>query len=229
MVKQQTLPLKVPQEKSFSNFLIGSNQGLLEQLKALTATSAIYLWGERSSGCSHLLQASCNYWRQHDWYTLYLDLAQTDSLDILLSGALEGIQLLALDHVSAFIGNSVQEECLFHLFNRGVQSPFAMLWAAPAPPQLLNCQLADLQSRLSAAMIFQVQNLKDAEIKMLLQQYAKQRGFILEPTLIEFLLNHYPRDLNQLLPLLDQLDEMSLQTQRRLTVPLLKKLNNDRA
>lgn len=224
VMQQHVLPLTLPQEKTFAHFLVGANQSLLNALHTLTNQSALYLWGSSGSGCSHLLQATCLAYKKKDWHSLYVDLRHADSLLPLLSGALEGIQLLAIDHIDAWIGIKDKEEQLFNLFNRALQTPFAMVWAASVPPQSLVCALSDYQSRLCSLLVFQVHTLDDAALGQALQEHAKQRGFILKPKLAQYIIHHYPRDLNQLLKLLDQLDQLSLQTKKPLSIALLTHL-----
>lgn len=221
-MKQQILPLKLPQKKSFENFFGATNQAIIYALKFSTLNS-IFLWGNKKAGVSHLLQASCYHRQQQGEYVLYLDLNLKPDLNALLQGALEGIQLIAIDHLEAAMGKQTQEENLFHLFNHSIQASFALQWGAHIPPALLGCCLNDLTSRLKASLIFQVQELQDSEKKIALQTYAKERGFELPEEAAEFLLNHFPRDLNQLLLLLEKLDKASLQEHRRLTIPFLKK------
>lgn len=221
-MKQQTLAFKPPQEKIFDNFFTASNQALIHELQALTSSS-VYLWGRPQAGSSHLLQAACHHWQQQGWYTLYFNLKQSVDLDMLLAGALDGVQLLAIDHLDKAIGKKNVEEKLFHLFNRGLQTPFNMLWAARHPPKKLNCALADLQSRLASSMIFHVDSAQEADLKKALQYYAHARGLTLNEESAGFLLNRAPRHLNKLLTLLDKLDQMSLAEQRRLTIPFLRR------
>ena len=222
---QHILPLTLPQEKSFANFLVGANRALLTVLNNIKSDTALYLWGSRGSGCSHLLQASCLALKQKNYHVLYLDLQCTDSLTPLFAGALEGIALLALDHLDAWVGVKEREEQLFHLFNRALQQPFAILWSASIPPQNLACVLSDFKSRLCSLLIFHVQPLNDVDLHQALQQHAKQRGFQLKHEVAQFILNHYPRDLYQLLNLLDQLDEASLQRKKPLTISLIKQIS----
>jgi len=225
-VKQHTLPLTVPQQKNFANFLVGANRALVSALNSIKPETALYLWGNRGSGCSHLLQASCLAFQQKNHHVLYLDLHNTDCLAPLFAGALEGIQLLAVDHLEAWIGVKEQEEQLFHLFNYALQTPCALLWSAAIPPQKLACVLQDFKSRLCSLLIFHVQPLDDADLHQALQQHAKQRGFQLKRAVAQFMLNHYPRDLSELLTVLDRLDQASLQQKKPLTISLLKQLSN---
>ena len=92
------------------------------------------------------------------------------------------------------------------------------------PPQALACVLNDFKSRLCSLLVFHVQPLNDLALHQALQQHAKQRGFQLNHTVAQFMLNHYPRNLPQLLQLLDKLDEASLQSKKPLSIALLKSL-----
>jgi DnaA-homolog protein len=223
-VKQQVLPLSLPQEKNFANFLVGANRALITLLQEIKPDTALYLWGKHGSGCTHLLQASCVAFKKQNHHVLYLDLQDIDSLAFLFAGALDGVELLALDHVDAWVGCQAREEQLFHLFNRALQTPFAILWSAAVAPQNLPCVLNDFKSRLASLLIFHVQPLHDAELRRALQQHAKQRGFVLKQELAQFMLNHYPRNLSVLLDLLDKMDRASLQQKKPLTISLLKQL-----
>src|SRR3989338_4158453 len=122
-MKQQVLSLTLPQEKTFQNFFGAKNQAIIAALKSLTSNS-IYLWGKKGAGVTHLLQACCLYHQKQGYYVLYLDLAQKPNLDHLLQGALEGVQLIALDHLDSVAGKKTQEELLFNLYNRSLQTPF---------------------------------------------------------------------------------------------------------
>ena len=51
---------------------------------------------------------------------------------------------------------------------------------------------------------------------------ADARGIFLSDEVISFVLSRFSRDLSSLMQLLDQLDGYALQTQRAITVPLIK-------
>ena len=51
---------------------------------------------------------------------------------------------------------------------------------------------------------------------------AKARGLDLPEDTARFLLRRFPRDLESLCDLLDRLDQISLVTRRRLTIPFVK-------
>ncbi|MFN9707717.1 MAG: HdaA/DnaA family protein, partial [Burkholderiales bacterium] len=53
---------------------------------------------------------------------------------------------------------------------------------------------------------------------------AERRGLTLSEDVVSYLLTHFPRNLKQLMILLDRLDDFALIHKRALTVPLLKQM-----
>ena len=60
-----------------------------------------------------------------------------------------------------------------------------------------------------------------------MRQNADERGIFLSDEVMDFMLNRFSRDLGSLVQLLDQLDGYALQTQRAITIPLLKSMLED--
>ena len=67
----------------------------------------------------------------------------------------------------------------------------------------------------------------DLERRAVLRQNADERGIFLSDEVMDFMLNRFSRDLGNLVQLLDQLDGYALQTQRAITIPLLKSMLED--
>ena len=90
--------------------------------------------------------------------------------------------------------------------------------------------LALLGNRLSAeqaeqwGLIYQVHGLSDEEKIAALSQAAQARGLTLSPAVLPYLLSHFQRDMRSLSSMLDALDQYSLETQRPVTLPLLRDL-----
>ena len=83
---------------------------------------------------------------------------------------------------------------------------------------------ADLATRLAAGLVYQLHGLDDEEKSAALHRHAAARGLRLAPEVTAYLLRHARRDMPSLLALLDALDRYSLETQRAITVPLLREL-----
>ena len=91
---------------------------------------------------------------------------------------------------------------------------------APAALQLRE----DLRTRLGWGHVFQLQVLSEPERRAVLRQEADARGIFLGDEVMDFMLTRFSRDLGSLMQLLDQLDGYALQTQRAITVPLIRSM-----
>ena len=82
---------------------------------------------------------------------------------------------------------------------------------------------AEFQQQLEGkALVFQLQQLSDEDKLRALQLRASRRGLNLPDDVGRFILTRGSRSMNALFELLDQLDQASLQAQRKLTIPFLK-------
>ena len=82
----------------------------------------------------------------------------------------------------------------------------------------------DLRSRLGWGHVFALQSLSDDQRRAVLRQQADARGLLLGDEVMDFILKRFARDLTHLVDLLDQLDHHSLQTQRPITIALVKSM-----
>jgi DnaA family protein len=82
----------------------------------------------------------------------------------------------------------------------------------------------DLRTRLGWGHVFGLQPLTEAQTRAALRQAADARGLFLGDEVMDFTLRRFSRDLGTLFALLDELDRYALQTQRAITIPLLKSM-----
>ena len=80
----------------------------------------------------------------------------------------------------------------------------------------------DLRTRLGWGHIQALQVLSESERRAVLRQEADVRGLFLSDEVMRYMLNRFSRDLGSLMHLLDSLDHFALQTQRALTIPLVR-------
>jgi len=225
---QLPLGMRVRDDATFANYYPGANAAALGYVERLCEPDAgwteslIYLWGGNGVGRSHLLQAACRRVEQRGEPALYLPLAEGVKHGPALLDNLEQYALVCLDDLDAVAGQSEWEEALFHLFNRLRDSGRCLLLAASTSPRGLPVQLADLKSRLTLALVFQLQSLSDEDKLRALQLRASRRGLHLSDEVGRFILTRGERSMSTLFELLERLDEASLQAQRKLTIPFLK-------
>jgi DnaA family protein len=84
--------------------------------------------------------------------------------------------------------------------------------------------LADLRSRLSWGIVYQLAQVDDEEKAAILQFRASRRGLQLPAEVARYIVNRAPRAMQSLLDLLDVLDKTSLAQQRALSIPFVKQV-----
>ena len=224
MLDQLLLRINLREETTFTNFCVGENKALFQALNEFLEGidgSFIYLWGESGVGRTHLLQACCHAMKEPSFEMMYLPLKIPQLMPSVLQ-KLEKKRLVCIDDVNTVLGNREWEEALLYFYNRACEFQVKLVIAGDRVPLQLNCELADLRSRFSWGLVFQVIGLSDAEKIKALQMRARDRGFELSDEVGRFLLYRYPRDMTALFQLLDKLDQASLVAKRKLTIPFVK-------
>jgi len=220
------IPLRLnPQDiYRFDNFHFMQDE--LKELKFSGEKDFIYLWGAEGCGKTHLLLASIAATTQHALYLPLSDLVKTASPEILQS--VELLDLLCIDDLDAITEQADWQEALFHCFNRLQHSGCRLIVAASHNPASIAFTLADLRSRMAMAVVYQIEPLDDEGKKHALVMQAKARGLELPEDVALYLLRHHSRDINVLMSVLNQLDEASMVSKRRLTIPFVRQaLNNE--
>lgn len=219
MSQQLIIPISLQQEATFANFIVGDNQQVLNVLADQTE-KFIFLWGGRGVGKSHLLQACCHQVQHQGQFASYLPMNQCIHPAMLED--LEQMPLVCIDDIDLKCGDRQWEEALMHLYNRVHQNHRRLIITAQQKPQDLPFVLADLKSRLTWGLTFQVHPLSDDNKLLALQQRAEYRGFSLTDEVGQFLMNRCARQLDELFVVLDKLDKASLMAHRKLTIPFIK-------
>ena len=240
--KQFALDIGHTPKASLENYLPGKDRALISSLQALcdswkqNAPKEIsnplnhrwmYWWGPEGSGRTHLLQAMTNAAELAGLESFSLTPTEPITwvrLEEQITGLAENEQpsIITVDDVDRLddrlvgalfrILNTVQASKNVHIFMAGD--------AAPANLELRE----DLRTRLGWGLIFQTQLLDDDEKIQALEQAAKDRGLMLSPEVVPWLLNRFYRDMPNLMALIDALDAYSLETKRAVTLPLVREL-----
>lgn len=221
----QQLPLRIGLRDSatFDNFLPASNAQALHALQQ-QSEPFIYLWGSEGSGKSHLLQAACHAVTEAGGSAVYLPLGELSAMSPELFDGMEQMQLVCIDEVDSIVGSTAWEQALFHLYNRLRDSGNRLVVAGQASPTALGLGLPDLVSRLGWGPVYQLHLLTDEEKAQALRLRAAQRGMEMPAEVANYLLSRAPRDMQALFALLDELDEISLAAQRKLTIPFVREI-----
>jgi DnaA family protein len=219
-MRQLLLDLIVEKPQTLANFEAGKNAELYQLLCRLAAGPAasasserfVYLWGRAGAGKTHLLRA--------------------------LAVAPDARYIPANSPPDAFVHDPacrtyLVDDCeqlsadaqiaAFNLFNEVREHGALMITGGAVPPAFLPVR-EDLRTRMCWGLIYQVHELSDAEKIAALSLAAATRGLTVSPGVLPYLITHFQRDMRSLSAMLDALDRYSLETQRHITLPLLRDL-----
>ena len=222
-MKQIALDIGLAPGPTLKNFFAGPNQAALQHLQLWVGNDKrspvpTYVWGEGGSGKTHLLRAVQAALRDQGCPVGWMDASVVEP-----SAFNDAWRVVILDDVHLY--TAVQQHAAFNWFvNATTPSDGQQRWVLAAgnvPPSDLVLR-EDLRTRLGWGHIFQLQVLSEPERRAVLRQQADDRGVFLSDEVMDFMLNRFSRDLSSLIQLLDQLDGYALQTQRAITIPLIK-------
>ncbi|WP_296490705.1 DnaA regulatory inactivator Hda [Rhodoferax sp.] len=221
-MQQLVLDMSLPNGPSLANYCAGTSGAALAHLKlwlgragsTLRSPVPSYLWGGTGCGKTHLLKAlRAALQDQGDkagW--LDADLQAPAEFD-------ETWACVLMDDVHAF--STAQQQVAFNWFVHAQTLQIAVFATGSLPPADLKLR-DDLRTRLGGGHVFALQALSEPERRAVLRQTADERGIFLSDEVMDFMLTRFSRDLGSLMELLDLMDGYALQTQRAITIPLIK-------
>ncbi len=222
-MRQLALDIGLNAGPTLANFFPGPNEAAWKHLTLWLGNQSVpssrspvptYLSGPTGSGKSHLLRAVQSGLSSHGQLAGWLDASIVDP-----SAFDERWSAVLMDDVHRY--SAVQQQAAFNWFvNAQTQHIVVMATGDVAAAHLKLRE--DLRSRLAWGHAFTLQTMSDDERRSVLRQQADARGIFLSDEVMNFMLSRFSRDLGHLIQLLNQLDGYALQTQRTVTIPLLK-------
>ena len=220
-MKQLPLDIGLARTPTLGSFLAGPNEAAWRHLQLWVGSPTrspvpTYLWGAPGSGKTHLLLAVQESLREQGASAGWLDpsLPEPPAFD-------ERWALVLMDDVHLYTPE--QQHAGFAWFVQAQALQRGVLAAGAAAPVHLKLR-EDLRTRLGWGHVFQLHVLSEPERRAVLRQAADARGVFLPDEVMDFILHRFSRDLGSLMQLLEHLDAYALQTQRAVTIPLVKSM-----
>ncbi len=221
-MKQLPLSVRLQDRAVFASFLPGVNAESVAAARGLAAGNVplLYLHGVSGAGRSHLLQAICAATAGSG----YFPLTELQAMGPPVLEGVAGLPLVAIDDLDPVAGIAGWELRLFDLYNECRAAGSRLVVSAAVPAVDLPLALPDLASRLSAMPHYALRPLDESQQRQALQLRAAQRGIELPAETLLYLQRRFARDMGSLNRLLDQLDLASLEEQRRVTLPFIRRV-----
>ncbi|MDO5290977.1 MAG: DnaA regulatory inactivator Hda [Pseudomonadota bacterium] len=229
-MKQLPLDIALAPEPTLDAYVPGPNAAAVQHLRLWAGSPTrspvpTYVWGPPGSGKTHLLRAVRVALAGQGLTVGWLDAATPPH-----QGFDDRWDAVLMDDVHLY--GAEQQHTAFNWFINAVAPatgrPRAVLAAGALPPADLALR-EDLRTRLGWGHVFELHPLPEAQVRAVLRRAANARGLFLPDEVMDFVLGRFSRDLSSLTALLDRLDRYALQTQRAITIPLLKAMLDESA
>ncbi len=172
---------------------------------------ALCLYGPKGCGKSHLAEV----WRARS-AALRVVASDLDGVnpDVLLGDA-KGLVIEDAD-------TGIDEKVCFHLYNMLKERRGHLLLTATQPPARWKVGLADLKSRLGAALVCEISPPDDELMVGLLLKLFADRQVVANPQIIAYMLPRIERSFVALAELVAAIDHQALAEKRAVTLPLVR-------
>lgn len=222
-MQQIALDIGLSTGPTLANFFAGPNAAVLQHLDLWVGAKSAsqqrspvptYLWGAEGSGKTHLLKAAREALREQGARVGWMDASTLEPLAFD-----EAWAAVLMDDVHLYTAE--QQHMAFNWFVNAQTHQRPVLAAGALAPVGLQLR-DDLRTRLGWGHVFGLHALGEPERRAVLRKAADARGLFLKDEVMDFMLHRFSRDLGSLMELLNMLDGYALQTQRAITIPMIK-------
>ena len=222
--QQLTFPWSAKPKLIFRDFYANKeNLNLVNDLKDQEAGDII-IQASSNSGKSHLLQSLCNFYNEIGKTSFYLPIKTALDYDSSVLDSINKIDLVCIDDIDFVVKNDEWERAIFNLINQCQQSNSRIIFSVADSIDLAGFNLSDLLSRLKKLLKYNVANLDDEDFKAALNLIIEHNSINIGDKEVNYILNHAKRDIAYLKHILFKLDEYSLSTKKKITIPLIKEI-----
>ena len=221
-IEQLTFPWSKPNNSSFDDFYFEKNN--LPILENLKSGDDLVIFGLSKVGKSFLLQSLCNYFSRSNKSSLYLPLKELNNYKTGLLDDLEKLDLVCIDDLQLIAGDNKWETAIFNLINNCLISNCRIVFCSNINPSLISFELDDLFSRIQKINRMEVHPVKSDNLIEAVRFFADLRSINIGDKEVTYLINHSKRNMGDLVTHINQLDKLSMQLKRKITIPLIKKV-----
>ncbi|MFI3241974.1 MAG: DnaA/Hda family protein [Alphaproteobacteria bacterium] len=124
------------------------------------------------------------------------------------------------------IDENIDCEAMFHLYNVYKNEGGYILFTSKKPLNQIITPIKDLNSRFGAVAVAEIKAPDDILLNALIVKLAYDKGININPDVISFILKRAERSFLFITKLINELDLLSLERQKAITVPMAKEVIN---
>ncbi len=222
--KQLPLDLVTEQSQDFEHFVLADKSAAVVSALKGRLPYFSYVWGDSGTGKTHVLNA-CRHWQERQAIKVMMIAAEQMKTVPIEQVLPDDLQLLLVDDVDVLMGSRESETLAFNLYNHCRANGISLIFSASVSPRSEDWCLPDLRSRLNAGQILPLSVLTGKPAVVLFEKQLLSKGVTFDSAVIPYVEKHLSSDYPSLSLLLKAIETETLKEKRRLTVPLLKKIN----
>ena len=232
--RQLLLDIKLDESVSLENFIkCDSTNTALSILGNVVESSSIsnsfLLWGRAGVGKNYLMQALNRGFLNHNLKTAFVALSDPRINEPDILDGLDQMDAVFIEDLDKLKDLEDWEGALFNLINQSLINETKLVFSSHCVAQDLTVRLKDLRSRLLAFTAIEIPEITENEKIEALKQSAERKGIELEEKTVKYILTYTSRNLSDLLRLLSELDDFSLEKKKKLSPSLVRELLSQRS
>ena len=173
---------------------------------------------------THVLQAMCHVATSTQKRVMYMPMELLSQQETNSISEMQDLDLICIDNVHVIAKLPEWENALFNFINDQRDQDTVIVFSSASSPTDNLFDLPDLNSRTVWGPVYKLNALLDEDLDIALQMHAKSRGLDISIEVQNYILTHFQRDISSIVDILEKLDKASLQEQRKVTIPFLKKI-----
>ena len=156
-----------------------------------------FIYGERDSGKSFLLQAICNEYSTNGRKSIYIPMAKAIKMQATMLENLNELDAVCIDDFTKFYHSTEWQIAFFNLINQCVLSKCS-LYVSSDEGISEGVVFTDLISRIKKMHVYEVKKIADGELSQALKFCAERNGINLNNEVINYLTTRETRIFDKL-------------------------------
>ena len=227
--KQLNLDVKLDETINLNNFIICPSTEIIlkasrDFISGPDTTKTFFLWGKKGAGKNYLLHSINREFLEKKLHSAFISFENSllDNPSVL--DGLEDLDVIFIESMEQFPSSKEWELALFNLINACLLKDCKIFISSQVTAKHMEINLVDLKSRLLAFPAFELPEINEDEKLKAMQEAASRKGWELEDNVLSYILTHTPRNLSDLMSLMNDLDTFSLEKKRKVSIVLVREL-----